>query len=140
MVTATYDTQMIRTLNMFESITDVEARDCIIKEQEAYFIVPNGKAGMAIGKGGKVVQKVQDQLGKTVKIYEYNDNVGAFVNNLVPGDIRGVDIEETEEGKKVSITVPNSNKGKVLGKNGERIESIRDILKRTHNVKEVKVE
>jgi len=108
MVTATYDTQMIRTLNMFESITDVEARDCIIKEQEAYFIVPNGKAGMAIGKGGKVVQRVQDQLGKTVKIYEYNDNVGAFVNNLVPGDIRGVDIED----KKVTIDVPNSNKGK----------------------------
>jgi len=136
MVTATYDTQMIRTLNMFESITDVEARDCIIKEDEAYFIVPNGKAGMAIGKGGKVVQRVQDQLGKTVKIYEYNDNVGAFVNNLVPGDIRGVDIDE----KKVTIDVPNSNKGKVLGKNGERIESVREILKRTHNVDEVKVE
>ena len=136
MVTATYDTQMIRTLNMFESITDVEARDCIIKEDEAYFIVPNGKAGMAIGKGGKVVQRVQDQLGKTVKIYEYNDNVGAFVNNLVPGDIRGVDIDD----KKVTIDVPNSNKGKVLGKNGERIESVREILKRTHNVDEVKVE
>ena len=121
---------------MFESITDVEARDCIIKDQEAYFIVPNGKAGMAIGKGGKVVQRVQDQLGKTVKIYEYNDNVGAFVNNLVPGDIRGVDIDD----KKVTIDVPNSNKGKVLGKNGERIESVREILKRTHNVDEVKVE
>lgn len=138
MVTATYDTQMIRTLNMFESITDVEARDCIIKDQEAYFIVPNGKAGMAIGKGGKVVQKVQNQLGKTVKIYEYNDNVGAFVNNLVPGDIRGVDIDEDQ--KKVTINVPNSNKGKVLGKNGERIESVREILKRTHNIDEVKVE
>jgi len=100
--------------------------------------VPNGKAGMAIGKGGKVVQKVQNQLGKTVKIYEYNDNVGAFVNNLVPGDIRGVDIDEDQ--KKVTINVPNSNKGKVLGKNGERIESVREILKRTHNIDEVKVE
>jgi N utilization substance protein A len=140
MATATYDTQMIRTLNMFESITDVEARDCIINDDEAYFIVPEGKAGMAIGKGGKIVQKVQNQLGKTVKIYEYSDNIGAFINNIVPGDIRGVDIEESEDKKKVSISVPNSNKGKVLGKEGERIESIREILKRTHNVDEVKVE
>ncbi|MFO7794127.1 MAG: NusA-like transcription termination signal-binding factor [Candidatus Nanohaloarchaea archaeon] len=140
MVTATYDTDMIRTLHMFESLTDVEARDCIIKDDEAYFIVPEGKAGMAIGKGGQIVQKVQNQLGKTVKIYEYNDNIGAFINNIVPGDIRGVDIEDTEEGKKVSINVPNSNKGKVLGREGERIESIRELLARTHNVKEVKVE
>jgi N utilization substance protein A len=140
MATATYDTQMIRTLNMFESITDVEARDCIINDDEAYFIVPEGKAGMAIGKGGKIVQKVQNQLGKTVKIYEYSDNIGAFINNIVPGDIRGVDIEESGDKKKVSISVPNSNKGKVLGKEGERIESIREILKRTHNVDEVKVE
>jgi N utilization substance protein A len=140
MATATYDTQMIRTLNMFESITDVEARDCIINDDEAYFIVPEGKAGMAIGKGGKIVQKVQNQLGKTVKIYEYSDNIGAFINNIVPGDIRGVDIEDSGDKKKVSISVPNSNKGKVLGKEGERIESIREILKRTHNVDEVKVE
>lgn len=139
MVTATYDTQMIRTLNMFESLTDVEARDCIINDEEAYFIVPEGKAGMAIGKGGKVVQKVQDQLGKTVKIYEYHDNVGAFVNNLV-GDIRGVTVEDEEGHKKVSINVPNSNKGKVLGREGERIETIREVLARTHNVDEVKVE
>ena len=140
MVTATYDTQMIRTLNMFESLTDVEARDCIINDEEAYFIVPEGKAGMAIGKGGKVVQKVQDQIGKTVKIYEYHDNVGAFVNNLVPGDIRGVTVEDEEGHKKVSISVPNSNKGKVLGREGERIETIREVLARTLNVNEVKVE
>ncbi|MFP4038565.1 MAG: NusA-like transcription termination signal-binding factor [Candidatus Nanohaloarchaea archaeon] len=140
MVTATYDTQMIRTLNMFESLTDVEARDCIINDDEAYFIVPEGKAGMAIGKGGKVVQKVQDQLGKTVKIYEYHDNVGAFVNNLVPGDIRGVTVDNENGQKKVSINVPNSNKGKVLGREGERIETIREVLGRTHNVDEVKVE
>ena len=140
MATATYDTQMIRTLNMCESITDVEARDCIINDEEVYFIVPDGKAGMAIGKGGKIVQKVQNQLDKTVKIYEYSDNIGAFINNIVPGDIRGVDIQDEGNKKKVSITVPNSNKGKVLGKEGERIESIREILGRTHNVDEVKVE
>lgn len=139
MTTATYDTQMIRTLNMFESITDVEARDCIIKEDEAYFIVPEGKAGMAIGKGGEVVQRVQDRMGKTVKIYEYRDNLGAFINNLIAGDLRGVDIEEEDGEKKVEITVPSSDKGKVLGENGEKIQTVREILARTHGVDEVSV-
>jgi N utilization substance protein A len=139
MATATYDTEMIRTLNMFESLTDVEARDCMMKEDEAYFIVPEGKAGMAIGKGGKVVKKVQNQLGKNVKIFEYKDNLGAFVNNLVPVDIRSLDIEDDEDGKRVEIKVSNDNKGRLVGKDGENIDSIREILARTHNVDEVTV-
>jgi N utilization substance protein A len=139
MVTATYDTEMIRTLNMFESLTDVEARDCMMKEDEAYFIVPEGKAGMAIGKGGKVVKKVQNQLDKNVKIFEYKDNLGAFVNNLISVDIRSLDIEDDEDGKRVEIKVSNDNKGRLVGKDGENIDSIREILARTHNVDEVTV-
>lgn len=139
MATATYDTEMIRNINMFESITDVQARDVIINEDEAYFIVPEGKAGMAIGKGGKIVKKVQNKLGKNVKIYEYSDNLGKFINNLIPTDLRGVDIEETEEGKKVEITVPSDSKGRVVGKDGEKIDSLRQILARTHQVTELNI-
>ncbi|QKQ97942.1 NusA-like transcription termination signal-binding factor [Candidatus Nanohaloarchaea archaeon] len=139
MATATYDTEMIRTINLFESITDVEARHAIIKEDEAYFVVPEGKAGMAIGKGGKVVQKVQNQLGKEIKIYEYSDNLGKFINNLVPTDLRGVDIKEEDGQKTVEIDVPNDKKGRVVGKDGQKIDSIREILARTHGVDEVKV-
>jgi len=139
MATATYDTEMIRNINMFESLTDVQARDCIIKEDEAYFIVPEGKAGMAIGKGGKVVQKVQDRLGKEVKIYEYSDNLGKFISNVVPSNLRGVDIEEGDGEKRVEISVPQDSKGRVVGKDGEKIDMIREILKRTHGVDEVTV-
>ncbi len=139
MATATYDTEMIRNINMFESITDVEVIDCIIKEEEAYFIVPEGKAGMAIGKGGKIVQKVQSKLGKNVKIYEYSDNLGKFINNLVPTDLRGVNIDDNEE-KKVEIKVPSENKGKVVGRDGEKIQSIREILARTHSVDQVTIQ
>ncbi len=139
MATATYDTEMIRNINMFESLTDVEVRDCIIKEEEAYFIVPEGKAGMAIGKGGKVVQKVQDRLGKEVKIYEYSDNLGKFISNVIPSNLRGVDISEENGEKKVEISVPQDSKGRVVGKNGDRIDTIREILKRTHGVDEVTV-
>lgn len=141
MATVKYDTENIRTMNMFESITGVEAVDVITKEDEIYFVVPDGKAGMAIGKGGKIVKKIQNKLGKDVKIYEYSDNLGKFLNNLVPADLRGVDIEEEEEGeKKVEISVSSENKGRVVGKNGSKIDSIREVLQRTHGVDEVVVE
>ena len=140
MATVTYDTENIRTMNMFESVTGVEAIDVITKEDEVYFIVPEGKAGMAIGKGGKIVKKIQNKIGKDVKIYEYSDNLGKFLNNLVPTDLRGVDIEDEGEEKKVEISVSSDNKGRVVGKNGNKIDSIRDILQRTHGVDEVKVE
>jgi len=64
MATVTYDTENIRAMNLFESITGVEVRDVILKEDEAYFVVPDGKAGMAIGKGGKVVKKYRESLTK----------------------------------------------------------------------------
>lgn len=141
MATVTYDTENIRAMNLFESLTGVEARDVILKEDEVYFIVPDGKAGMAIGKGGKVVKKVQGKLNKDVKIYEYSDNLGKFLNNLVPTDIRGVDIDSDEDGNKtVEISVSRENKGRVVGKNGNKIDSIREILQRTHGVNEVTVE
>lgn len=140
MATVTYDTENIRAMNMFESVTGVEARDVILKEDEAYFIVPDGKAGMAIGKGGKIVKKVQSKLGREVKIYEYSDNLGKFLNNLVPTDLRGVNIEDGDEEKKVEISVSRDNKGRVVGKNGDKIDSIREILQRTHGVDQVVVE
>lgn len=140
MSNVTYDTEMLRTISMFENITGVDAVDCVIEEDEAYFIVPEGKAGMAIGKGGKVIQKVQRKLNKDVKVYEYSDNIGKFLNNIVPADIRGVDIEEHGDEKEVEIQVSRENKGRVVGKNGNKIDSIRDILERTHNVDEVTVE
>ncbi|PSH01232.1 MAG: NusA-like transcription termination signal-binding factor [Nanohaloarchaea archaeon QH_8_44_6] len=140
MATVKYDTENIRTMNMFESITGVEAVDVINKEDEVYFVVPDGKAGMAIGKGGKIVKKIQNKLGKDVKIYEYSDNLGKFLNNLVPSDLRGVNIEEEDGEKKVEISVSSDNKGRVVGKNGDKIDSIREVLERTHNVDEVVVE
>ncbi|PSH01880.1 MAG: NusA-like transcription termination signal-binding factor, partial [Nanohaloarchaea archaeon SW_10_44_10] len=132
MATVKYDTENIRTMNMFESITGVEAVDVINKEDEVYFVVPDGKAGMAIGKGGKIVKKIQNKLGKDVKIYEYSDNLGKFLNNLVPSDLRGVNIEEEDGEKKVEISVSSDNKGRVVGKNGDKIDSIREVLERTH--------
>lgn len=140
MATVTYDTENIRTMNMFESVTGVEAIDVITREDEVYFIVPEGKAGMAIGKGGKIVKKIQNKLGKDVKIYEYSDNLGKFLNNLVPTDLRGVDIDTEGESKEVEISVSSDNKGRVVGKNGNKIDAIREILQRTHGVDEVQVE
>jgi len=140
MATVTYDTENIRAMNLFESITGVEVRDVILKEDEAYFVVPDGKAGMAIGKGGKVVNKVQNKLDKDVKIYEYSDNLGKFLNNLVPADLRGVDIDNEGDNKTVEISVSRDNKGRVVGKNGNKIDSIREVLERTHGVDEVTVE
>ncbi len=136
----TYDTDMLRAINIFENVTGVDTVDCVIKEDEAYFVVPEGKAGMAIGKGGKIVQKVQRKLNKDIKVYEYSDNIGKFLNNILSADIRGVDVEENGEEKEVEIQVSRENKGRVVGKNGNKIESIRNILARTHDVDEVTVE
>jgi N utilization substance protein A len=136
--TVTYSADNLRSINTFESITGVDVRAAIIHDDEAYFVVPEDKAGMAIGKGGQTVSKVKRKLDRDIKIYEYSDNLGKFINSVVPTEIRGVDLEQ--DGEKVKIHVSERNKGQVVGRDGERIDTIREILSRTHGVDSVKID
>jgi len=61
-VSVKFDTATIRSINMFEDITGVEVMDAITLDDTAYFVVEEGKMGLAIGKGGKTIKKVQSRL------------------------------------------------------------------------------
>lgn len=139
-MSVTYSAKNLRAINTFESITGVDTRNVILEPEKAFFVVPEGKAGMAIGKGGETVTEVKKKLGKEIKIYEYSDNIGKFVNNVVAAQIRGIEIDEDDDEKVVKIDVSERNKGKVVGRNGERIDNLKKLLSQTHNVDDVVVD
>jgi N utilization substance protein A len=135
-----FDTDTIRSINLFEEVTGVEVMDAITQDDKAFFVVEEGKVGLAIGKGGETIKKVQRNLNKDVKVYEYSDSLKEFVENLVPADVNSVRYDRSGENKVVKIGVDRNDWSRVVGKDGKNIDIIKRFLKREFDVDDVKVE
>lgn len=120
-------------MNLFEKHTHVSPRDCVLNEN-VYFVVEEGKAGLAIGKGGANIKKLQNLLKKRVRVFEHNANVVEFVKNMIP------EAERVEaNGTRVTVVIQQQDRGRVIGKGGENVKMIREILRRNSNVEELEV-
>ncbi len=139
-VTIKFDTDTIRSINLFEDITGVKVMDAITTKDSAHFVVEEGKVGLAIGKGGKTIKKVQNNLNKNVKVYEYSDSLKKFVENVLPVRVRSVKLDRSGDKKIVHIGVKRSDWSKAVGKDGKNVDITRRFLKREFDVDDVKVE
>jgi len=132
------DTKTIRLLNLFESITNVRVIDCFENGDTVYFIVEEGKAGLAIGKNGSSIKYIEKLVGRHVKVYEYSSDMPEFIKNLVPA-AQDVKIFE-EDGKNIAeIKINKKDKGIVMGRNGEKFKILKEILKRIHDINDVRL-
>lgn len=135
----TFDTDTIRKINVFEEITGVEVKDCIIDDDSAHFVVPEDQVGMAVGKGGSTVQRVKDNLDREVRIYGYSDDIEEFVENIVPVGINGVNVEENGDERVATIHVDRNKRSRVVGRDGRTIKIIKRFLKKEFGVDDVQV-
>ncbi|MBU5687989.1 MAG: NusA-like transcription termination signal-binding factor [Candidatus Aenigmarchaeota archaeon] len=132
------DTKTIRLLNLFENITNVRVIDCFENGDTVYYIVEEGKAGLAIGKGGSSIKYIEKLVGRHVKVYEYSSDIPEFIKNIVPV-AQDVKIFE-EDGKNIAeIKINKKDKGIVMGRNGEKFKILKEILKRIHDINDVRL-
>ncbi|NCN39169.1 MAG: NusA-like transcription termination signal-binding factor [Candidatus Aenigmarchaeota archaeon CG_4_10_14_0_8_um_filter_37_24] len=137
-MTIVFNMDTIRLLNLFENITNVPVKDCYVNDDSVYFIVEEGKIGLAIGKGGNSIKNVEKTIGKKVKVFEYSSNLTNFVRNLIP-QAREVSTLNNGESIEVHIKVDKSDRGFVIGRGGEKIKVYKEILKRVYNISDLKV-
>jgi N utilization substance protein A len=134
-MTVKLDTDNIRTMAMFEKITNVQPRDCIMSSEEVYFVVDQEKMGKAIGKNGANMKSLRKVLGnRHVKIFACNGDLEGTLKSMVP-NITKIELN----GDSVVISVPRNEKVAVIGRNGRNINAIREILKRRFSIKELKL-
>jgi len=133
-MTVKLGTESIRTIALFERITRVHARDCLITEKCVYFLVDSGKVGLAVGKNGSNIREVKKILGKPVKVYEYSNDPSTLVNNIVP-NIKSMDINNST----MTLTVPNEDKIMIIGKNGNNIKALNKILSRHSSINKIRL-
>jgi N utilization substance protein A len=131
----------IRYIALFENMTGAMVKDCIIDEENGRvtFVVKNGDMGLAIGKKGSTVTKVQKAVDKGVEIVEHSEDPIEFLKNLLaPAQLKTIKIIQKEDEEKIAnIVVEGQNKGLAIGKNGQAIERTKLLAKRQHNISDI---
>ncbi len=133
----------MRYIALFESITNANAKDCIVDEEQSrvIFIINEGQIGVAIGRGGRNIHTLERMTGKKHEIIEYSEDPIRFIKNaLKPANVKEVRVTERPDGKKLAVvTVNPKDKGVAIGKNGKNAERLRFLAKRYFQIQNVSI-
>lgn len=132
-----FDTETIRIITLFENITSVNVKDCIIQDDTIYILVDDGELKKLLKKR-LLLKMVEKLLGKKIKIFEYSKDVVGFLKKSVPKLI-SLRIRNEDGKKTVEIRVDKSVKGLVIGRNKRNLKIYKKFLERHYGISELKV-
>lgn len=121
-----------RYIEELRILTKATALDCLIDEkfERIIYIIRPGDMGLAIGKKGENIRRMQNVLGKRIEMVEYSENRDEFIANIFrPVSISGV--EKDPGSGMLTITLQKrSDLGTAIGKKGANIEKARLLLRK----------
>jgi N utilization substance protein A len=130
-------------LSMFQGMTGATARDCVIDEKanRVIFVVAKGQMGLAIGKDGAAVKKIERAVRRPVELVEWADDVEGLMRNALGAKyVREVRLSERLDGtKSVVVVVDHRKKGAVLGMGGRNAEKVRLLARRYFEIGSVQI-
>ena len=99
-MTIKFSTNEIRYIALFESMTGAMVKDLLVDDENGKltFLVKKGDMGLAIGKRGSTVAKVQKTVDKGVEVIEHSDDQVEFIGNLM-APAKDQKYKDTSEGK-----------------------------------------
>ena len=124
----------LKLMSMFQEISGAMAKDCVVDEKmnRVIFIVNKGEMGLAIGKNGQSIKNIKKSVGQDVDLVEYSDDPAELIaNSLNPKLVKNIKLTEKTDGLKTAIvSVDDSKKGEIVGRNGKNAERARLLAKR----------
>lgn len=131
-----YDSELIKLITLFESMTGAKVRDCISNDR-LIFIVEENEMGKAIGRKGANIRRLENALKRKIKLAEFSNDVVQFVKNMIyPVEILNVSSEDgiiTIQGK------DTNSKAMLIGRERQNLNHLTNIVKRYFDVKEIKI-
>jgi len=101
------------------------------------FVVNEGQASKAIGKGGRNVIKFARLINKRLKVIEYSSDPLKFMRNLV-APIKPKDIKL--EDKTLEVFVESTkDKGLLIGRDKRNLENFKKVMKSYFKVENIKI-
>ena len=128
MVVKKYDINLLGYMNIFKKITGIDLKDCFTLNDTIIFVTETGKAGLAIGKGGKNIQNLKNSLKKEFKIMDYASNPEMLARNFVY-PVKPVSV--SVENNKLSIQFATGRERRLLlSNNQKKLKQLKAIVKR----------
>jgi transcription termination/antitermination protein NusA len=124
-----------RYIEELRILTKATALDCIIDErfERIIYIIQKGDMGLAIGKKGENIRRMQNVLGKRIEMVEYADEQNAFIANIFrPVEISTIETDPLTGTLIVSLQ-KKSDLGTAIGKKGANIEKARLLMRKFWN-------
>ncbi|MDK2889472.1 MAG: transcription termination/antitermination protein NusA [Methanoculleus sp.] len=119
-----------RYIEELRILTRATALDCIIDERfdRIIYLIKEGDMGLAIGRKGNNIRKMQRVLGKRIEMVEYSPEIETFTRNAFkPADVLGVG--KGDDGR-LTVYISKNDLGIAIGKGGCTIEKARLLLSR----------
>lgn len=119
-----------RYIEELRILTRATALDCIIDERfdRIVYLIKEGDMGLAIGRKGSNIRRMQKVLGKRIEMVEYSPEIEQFATNVFkPARVIGV---VTREDGKLMVYISPDDLGIAIGKGGCTIEKARLLLAR----------
>lgn len=130
----------IRYIGLFETITNAMVKDCIVDdEHNKVTFGKKGEMGLAIGKRGSTIAKMQKSVDRSVEIIEHSDDPGEFIKNLLSSaTINSIEFSTDANGNKIAtLDVDSKDKRNAIGKNGHNIQRARQFAKRQFGISNI---
>lgn len=121
-----------RYIEELRILTKSTALDCVIDERfdRVIYVIKKGDMGLAIGKKGENIKRMQNVLGKRIEMVEYSEDFPEFVVNIFkPAEILKVE-KNPQSGQINVILKKRSDLGIAIGKGGSTIEKARALVRR----------
>lgn len=130
-------------MSMFQGMTGATARDVVIdeKRERVIFVIAPGQMGLAIGKDGASVKKIERAVHKPVEVVEWAEDVEGLIRNTLGAKfVQEIRVSDRLDGTKgVVVVVDSRKKGAVLGLGGKNAEKVRLLAKRYFDVSNVQI-
>jgi NusA-like KH domain protein len=126
---ATINMQTMRYINLLDKVSGVKTTRCFVYNNTIFFAVPEILVSRAIGPGALNVRRIQESLGKKVKIIrdiEFPKDINEFLQEVVsPIKYKSFEIKDSI----ATLTAGNQqSKASLIGRNRRRQEELRKIL------------
>ncbi|MCK9306388.1 NusA-like transcription termination signal-binding factor [Methanoculleus sp. YWC-01] len=119
-----------RYIEELRILTRATALDCIIDERfdRVVYLIKEGDMGLAIGRKGNNIRKMQRVLGKRIEMVEYSPEIETFTRNAFkPATV--LSIRKNDDGR-LTVYIDTNDLGIAIGKGGCTIEKARLLLSR----------
>lgn len=133
-----YDNTLMKLMSFFETATKARLKDCFVDQNGLLvFVVEPAQYGLAVGRAGSNVKRIEAAIKRKIKIVEFSDDVASFARALIQ-PIKAKDIAVAD--RIITVTPESSeSRGYLIGRAGRNLRNMEAIIRRYFSIKEVRV-